>query len=626
VKTISLKKVAVIAVASLGFGLTSVVPAQADGEQLPASQITALTASVITTSPTQSALVEVKMGMTLAALTAASGNNADIATIKAALTSYPSGGSVAVTSQLAANYTTTTAATVIAVTTGTTPVISATANTSTIVTTLAAENNTAWAAQTLTNIAGYKFTPTKSGTYVMTVWRDFDVDDVVDPTEVQQTVSITVAAASGYSASLSTILMGTGATPATSTTDLVPVSSLKTAGNGQAANIRVAIKNSSGAAYTGQTVTATVSGPGLINCASQAAADTAEANATGSVRSVSVVDTTGYVTCRLDPDGTGGTGTVTISVTDKVSLATTTLGSKSVVFYGSVAKIVATANFKVLKAGGGVTGGSTGSDATVAYADLANRIRSADVPAVIVKATDSSGNVVGGLTIKGVAADTTVANSWSGQGADDTNGCKEDVLSAANLYSSGGTGFYNCALSTPTTAASGKTTIITFRILDPSDPLGVAYLTSDVVITTGGTTPGTETISFDKASYAPGEAMTITRTCKDTSGNVCADGTAAPAITFSKAVGGTAPGASVYTAGKNSSTSSTGVVSVFAPVIGGAFTANATSGNAAGSAITASSSVADANAGLLTQIDALNAKIVALNALIAKIMKKLGVK
>jgi len=32
------------------------------------------------------------------------------------------------------------------------------------------------------------------------------------------------------------------------------------------------------------------------------------------------------------------------------------------------------------------------------------------------------------------------------------------------------------------------------------------------------------------------------------------------------------------------------------------------------------------SASLLTQIDALNAKIVALNALIAKIMKKLGVK
>jgi hypothetical protein len=119
--------------------------------------------------------------------------------------------------------------------------------------------------------------------------------------------------------------------------------------------------------------------------------------------------------------------------------------------------------------------------------------------------------------------------------------------------------------------------------------------------------------------------MTITRTAKDSAGNPVADGTAAPAITFSKSVGGTAPGASFYKGGTKSSTSS-GVASVFAPAIGGAFTMQATSGNAAGSALTASASVTDVNAGLLTQIDALNAKIVALNALIAKIMKKLGVK
>jgi hypothetical protein len=42
--------------------------------------------------------------------------------------------------------------------------------------------------------------------------------------------------------------------------------------------------------------------------------------------------------------------------------------------------------------------------------------------------------------------------------------------------------------------------------------------------------------------------------------------------------------------------------------------------------ITTVPSVLDGNAALLTQIDALNAKIVALNALIAKIMKKLGVR
>jgi len=222
------------------------------------------------------------------------------------------------------------------------------------------------------------------------------------------------------------------------------------------------------------------------------------------------------------------------------------------------------------------------------------------------------------------SSDTTVANSASGAGGDDVAGCLEDVAAAANLYSSGGAGFYNCAFTSPITAVTGKSAKVTFWILDPADPLGVAELTAVVDVTTGGTTPGTETITFDKTSYAPGEAMVITRTCVDTAGNPCADEVAAPAITFSKAIGGTAPAASTYVAGKRS-TSAT-APTVFAPAIAGAFTAIATSGNAAGSRVTASASVTDANAGLLTQIDALNAKIVALNALIAKIMKKLGVK
>jgi len=119
--------------------------------------------------------------------------------------------------------------------------------------------------------------------------------------------------------------------------------------------------------------------------------------------------------------------------------------------------------------------------------------------------------------------------------------------------------------------------------------------------------------------------MTITRTAKDSSGNPVADGSAAPAVTFSKSVGGTTPAASFYVGGTKSSTTA-GVQSVFAPAIAGAFTAIATSGNTAGSALSSAASVTDANAGLMTQIDALNAKIVALNALIAKIMKKLGVK
>jgi hypothetical protein len=260
------------------------------------------------------------------------------------------------------------------------------------------------------------------------------------------------------------------------------------------------------------------------------------------------------------------------------------------------------ASAATLTAGGGTTGTST-----------AARALTSDSPAVVVKATDSAGNVVSGLTITALSSDLTVVNSAITSTED--NG--------TSALTSGGAGFYNASFSTPSSAASGKTATLTFRILDPADVLGVAYLTSVVTVTVGGSV-ATEVLSFDKTSYAPGEAMVVTITAKDSAGNPVADGTASPAITFSKAVGGTAIGTSVYVGGKKA-TSAT-APTVFAPTIAGAFSALATSTNTAKSAITAASSVTDANAGLLTQIDALNAKIVALNALIAKIMKKLGVK
>ena len=607
-KTISLKKVAVITVAALGLTLNASVQAQA--ADVATSAVTSITIknATQTTAATVGSAAAVNFGATITAV-------GSTASFSAAITAYPAGGYVAITpSATLANG----SAASTAIGTG-----SVVGNQLVLATTSA--GSVVASATTPAGVGSFSFTPTKAGTYTVTIWHDPAAVGAIDLTETRQTVDIVVAAATGYSAPLSTMYLGTGSVAATAATDLLPVPISKTAGvAGAQANIRIAIKDTAGNAYAGQTITATISGPGLIVGSSTAAANTAMTTA-GTVRSSSFVAAAGFGAVTVTADGTSGTGVVTISVTDQISGATTVLGTKSVTFYGSVSKLTSTASFVVLKAGGGVTGGSTGTSTTV-YEDLANRINATDIPAVVVKAVDSSGNPVSGLTIKIRSGDVTKGNSTTVAGTDDANGCKEDVLSVANVYSSGGAGFYNCALSTPTSAKSGDATTMTFYVLDPADVLGVAELTTVVNVTVGGTTPGTETVTFDKTSYAPGEAMTIVRTCKDTSGNPCADGTAAPAVTFSKAVGGTAPAASIYVGGKKSSTSSTGVVSVFAPSVSGAFSANATSGNLAGSAITASASVTDANAGLLTQIDALNAKIVALNALIAKIMKKLGVK
>ena len=115
--------------------------------------------------------------------------------------------------------------------------------------------------------------------------------------------------------------------------------------------------------------------------------------------------------------------------------------------------------------------------------------------------------------------------------------------------------------------------------------------------------------------------MIITLTATDASGNPAYDGATSPLVTGSKPLSGTFA-ESIYLGGKKSNKVNT----VFAPVTGGSFLVTATGTDAAETKLSATASVTDGNAALVTQIDALNAKIVALNALIAKIMKKLGVK
>jgi filamentous hemagglutinin len=449
--------------------------------------------------------------------------------------------------------------------------------------------------------------PTTAGTYTAVVsYSNAGTFLNTAADQLDTTFTLTVTAASGYSNSLSQAFIKAGNTTAVgdATSDLLPVAVSKTAVAANAGKITINAFDATGAAMLAPgTVTVTVSGSGALSSTFDETTDTSTINQCSATTNARVVTFTADAVNNviLCADGTAGVGTYTVSVTNAAGV-TTTLATKTVTFFGSVAKLVATPIFTIGTAGGGTTGTST-----------AARALTSDSPAVVVKATDSAGNVVSGLTITALSSDLTVVNSAITSTED--NG--------TSALTSGGAGFYNASFSTPSSAASGKTATLTFRILDPADVLGVAFLTSAVTLTIGGAV-ATEVLSFDKTAYAPGEAMVVTITAKDSAGNPVADGTASPAITFSKAVGGTAIGTSVYVGGKKA-TSAT-APTVFAPTIAGAFSALATSTNTAKSAITAASSVTDANSAVKTQIDALNAKIVALNALIAKIMKKLGVK
>jgi len=426
-----------------------------------------------------------------------------------------------------------------------------------------------------------------------------------------------------------TAAIGQGATPSTtnaytSALDAIPYSAPRATGN-QPATIQVILVNNDGTAATqGHKVTASVSGSGFV------LVDNSGAAANGTSRSSTATLTAGtenVAWVHISGDGTAGTGTIGLTVTDAVSGVTTALPSKTVTFYGSVTKLaVTTTNFTIGKAGSTTGGAAAARVSANEIGDSTNTSSTVTsgttTPAFIVTATDSgSRNVTTGSVPTVKSSDANVVSGGTCILDDGSNADYSATRSNANSTS---VGVYNCNFSSAANAASGSKATLTISVADPASTTG-GTLTTTLAVTIGGSI-STETVAFNSPSYAPGDAMVITRTAKDSAGNPVFDGAGAGAVSFNKAVGGTAPGAGVYIGGVSASATSVAKSKVFAPSIPGALTASMTGGDAAATVRTASSTVTDANAGLLTQIDALNAKIVALNALIAKIMKKLGVK
>jgi hypothetical protein len=418
---------------------------------------------------------------------------------------------------------------------------------------------------------------------------------------------------------LSTAYLGgqlNAATAITSATDIVPTASTSAKGTANGGVIDLQVKNALGGvmanADAALTLNASVSGPGYVKFIAAAAASTAVAsqcdaeptfNGTTIGRSIATttVDAQGLI--YICADGNAGVATVTVSITNADGVTAQVGTAKKVTFFGKATKLaVAATNYTIGKAGGATTGATTSTATTT--------------PAIVIFQTDKDGVAANWATPTVVSSDVNVVASGS---------CAADGLDATYGY---GYGYYDCSFTTAVSAKSGDKATLTFRIVDPAGD-GTTYLTTTQAVTVGGSV-SKETITFDKTSYAAGEKMVITRSAVDSAGNPVFDGADVPAISFSKSVGGSV-GASTnaannggYKAGKKATSATS--PTVFAPSVSGSFDAYMTSGNTAGDRVSATATVSDANAGLLTQVDALNAKIVALNALIAKIMKKLGVK
>ena len=588
----SIKRIALVAVAALGFGMFTGVAAKAGNDATFTT--TSINITKYTTSPTSGSAVAVNFGAVIP--TQAGIDTNDSTDFTAALTSYPAGGYVTVTAAA------TTAAGAAVAACDDLVAGSASASGATVTRASNADNLTACTvtSSSTVGLGSYSFTPQVAGDYVLTVWNDADQGGDIDLTEARQTISITVAAAADLSpgGSVKWMTAPDGSAGASAISNAIPRSAVKTSLTA-VAQIVIDLQTTAAADDDrAHTVTATVSGSGFVTV--DTTADVDPGNATR-VSTNSSTQSERYV--HISADGTAGSGSVTVSVTHAVTGVTTVLGTWNYTTYGSVTSLaVDTTNYTI-----GRAGYTTGApDANLGTRTAEGEVEgplSADgtVPAFVIVEKDSGGRPASGGAPTVVSSDTTVVTGGT---------CVLDTGAATYGSSTNGVGYYNCNFDTAAGATSGSKATLTFRIVDPAD--ATKYLTTTAVVTVGGSVADSK-LTLDKTSYAPGEGMTVTRSATDASGNPVYDGATVGAVTFSKSVGGTAPGADWYLGGKVTSDSSTGAKTVFAPVISGDFTAQQTGKTAGATAtITATASVVNETEG--AAVDAANEATDAANA------------
>ena len=401
-----------------------------------------------------------------------------------------------------------------------------------------------------------------------------------------QTVTITVGATAlnnVHTAAASLAYMGDVATEqdVAGTDDVILADNSSTATT-QAANITVTVRDTALATINNLAVSAVITGPGLLGIT-----DTeATRNTSGTVRVAALAAGagTGAFNVSVWPDKTGsGTSTVTITA------GTTVIATKTITWYGAAKTLTAGALTPHVQVSG------TNADA------------------VWVLAKDDKGNTVPLTTPTALSSDTTVIGSTLASCAD---------ASTAQIALGVPSGARVCDI------ASYKVGTATLTI----SPASTTTNSPTVALRVTKSTIASVTLTTDKASYNTGEKITLTLTAKDEDGQLIGAGVydmMEGASTVSQGLTGTA-----FADGNVTINAGVATTTYFAPLVLGTvtFTAKTTAAAPFATAaqnltLTATAKVVDANqSALLTQIDALNAKIVALNALIAKIMKKLGVK
>jgi hypothetical protein len=351
--------------------------------------------------------------------------------------------------------------------------------------------------------------------------------------------------------------------------------------------VRLLDTQASPAALAGKTITATITGAGLLQ-GTGALTDTASVTTFGQTASViasSTTDDKGWAFFQVLNSGNAGVGNISVSYTDALGV-TSVVTTESITFYGDLATL------KVVQANSVIGAGKPSPAKTV-----------------IIQGYDAAGNVVA-LTAGSVSA---------------TSSSSTDVASYSN-----GTGLTQDA-TTPSyvdgivtglsTLASGDKFTITYSYTNGA---GTVISSAPVSFTGGGTVASSVALSFDAASYAPGDIVTATLTALDSKGNPLADGvytifdtTTSTTVFGTSAQLTTAPFGTAYT----SLTSGKATATFYAPYTSGSFAMKATT--SATSAALATAIQATSVAGSLSingsadsalAVDAANAATDAANA------------
>jgi hypothetical protein len=471
------KRVALVTVAALGFGLLSTVPSQAvvsiDTLTLSSATATQTTAETYTAT---SAVVTLSFA----------GAVADSMTITTSVTGNTS-------TELAQPYlrlVETTSAVVGETLTGTSGVPAA-LKSLTLVNTPVNTNAVSDTVRTVAKYAVYLSTsastglaaPTKAGVYTIKITpANKTAGGPLNATAQTLTITVTTDATLDTVATSATSVLTAGDTSTSSsgtvapTTDDVVTGSKAVSTTVPAATIKITTKNASGTANAGESFTATISGSGTLGAGPMtqdvtgAGDEAVTASATGRAITVRNGD---FV--QVFPDGTSGVATITINSALGVILAT-----EKVTFFGDATSIVTTVDSSVL-------GLSTNEDAL----------------SVVVK--DAASTVVSNATLYVTSdATTKVSNSYA-------NSCTWTPA----------TQNYLCSL---TGVAAGTANITVGTKASATDTTAGRINGNVVAVRVGSTTADSVKWTLDKSSYAPGEKATLTATLLDSTGLLVAAG------------------------------------------------------------------------------------------------------